>query len=67
MTAPWTATQVSKLNRLQADPRFHGYTCPGPVDEPGCTEQSKLRATEHGWVCACGLYRQLWAHDIEGG
>lgn len=61
--APWDVGMVDKLNRLQNDPRFHGYTCPGPVEEPGCTEQSKLRATAQGWVCPCGMYRQDWAHE----
>ncbi len=60
--APWTSGQVDALNALQADGRFHGYTCPGDRNCTGLTR--KLLATPDGWVCDCGGYDQGWAHAV---
>lgn len=58
----WTDEQVAALNRHQERGDVHPYTCPG--DHPHCEAQRTLKATPEGWVCACGEYRQTWAHGI---
>ncbi len=54
--APWTDEQVAALNRYQHNDRVHEFTCPNL-----CADRT-LIATREGWVCACGGYRQDWAH-----
>jgi len=61
-TTIWTDEQVANLNAYQKDRRFHPFTCPG--DNTHCQNQRDLIATREGWVCACGEYRQNWAHDF---
>jgi hypothetical protein len=58
ITAPFTASQVLRLNAFQESGRYHPYTCAWPHDQ----EQVRLTATLHGWVCPrrC-LYTQDWA------
>lgn len=63
--APWTDEQVAALNDWQRNRRFHPFTCPG--DHPECASRRELIATSDGWVCACGKYRQGWAHDVMTG
>ncbi len=58
----WTDEQVANLNAYQKAGRFHPFTCPGDHDR--CEKQRDLVATREGWVCACGEYRQGWAHDF---
>lgn len=51
---PWSPDQVSALNRFQAYPFVHPFTC---------SVHDELVATEHGWNCphpGCD-YRQYWA------
>jgi hypothetical protein len=60
--APWTDEQVAALNRWQSRGDVHPFTCPG--DGPGCGDHRELTATANGWVCACGRYRQDWAHEM---
>lgn len=60
--APWTEEQVEALKRYQADGRFHPFTCPG--EGLGCGDHRELIPTTGGWVCACGRYRQDWAHGF---
>lgn len=60
--APWTQQQVDALNAFQVDGRFHPFTCPGEF--PMCKLKRELTATTEGWTCACGQYRQDWAHDM---
>jgi hypothetical protein len=62
--APWSDEVVERLKAWQADDRFHPFTCPG--DKPGCKRHRELIPTNEGWVCACGEYRQDWAHDFMG-
>lgn len=67
VVAPWTPEQVAALTRHQYHGELHPYTCPG--ERPGasggmpdiCPDQILL-ATPEGWVCACGQYKQYWAH-----
>lgn len=61
-TAPWTTGQVAALNKWQRAGNVHPFTCPG--DLPGCEDHRDLIATPAGWVCACGQYRQDWAHGF---
>lgn len=60
--APFTTEQVERLNEYQRAGTFHPYTCPG--DMPTCIDRRELVATEAGWVCQCGAYRQDWAHEM---
>ena len=60
--APFTPEQVEALNRFQERGEMHPFTCPGDRGEK--CKVRELVATEAGWVCACGAYRQEWAHDF---
>lgn len=51
---------VDSLNAYQNACQFHPYTCPG--NKPDCNKHRNLIATVDGWVCACGEYKQDWAH-----
>lgn len=51
---------MANLEAWQACSSFHGYTCDGLLC--GLTLDRALRPTTDGWVCACGQYRQQWAH-----
>lgn len=61
-TPPWTDEQVAALNDFQKARQFHPFTCPG--DNPECKNHRELIATTDGWVCACGEYKQAWAHEF---
>ena len=61
--APWTDEQVEQLNRFQRDSEFHPYTCCGDGLEQFCERKQKvspgiLIATNEGWICPCGKYKQ---------
>ena len=58
--APWSQEEVDALNAYQKEGSFHPYTCPGNF--PDCKDHRELIATEDGWVCACGKYKQDWSH-----
>jgi len=60
--APFTDSQVEALNRFQARPNVHPFTCPG--DRSDCAARRELIATPEGWVCQCGRYTQDWAHGV---
>ena len=60
--APFSKEQVEALNRFQARPDFHEYTCGN--DERHSGRHALLVATRDGWVCSdpeCE-YTQNWAH-----
>jgi hypothetical protein len=64
--APFTNEQVEKLNKYQMSGVMHPFTCMGAK---GCkrSEQENeglLTATNDGWVCPCGKYRQDWAWEF---
>ncbi len=59
--------------------RMHPFTCCSPDHIEECQRKDKhypdgriskginegiLIATIDGWVCPCGKYKQLWAHDF---
>ncbi len=58
----WSDEQVESLNSFQNEGRFHPFTCPGEHD--CCENQRNLIATSDGWICACGDYKQSWAHEF---
>ena len=58
--APWDDETVARLKAWQEDARWHPYTCPG--NRPHCHFDRNLIPTREGWVCACGEYKQDWAH-----
>ena len=74
--APFTKKQVNSLNKFQKETRYHPFTCCSPEEIVECTRASKeidgeiikgttdglLVATEEGWVCPCGRYKQDWAY-----
>jgi hypothetical protein len=60
--APFTDEQVEALNRFQARPDAHPFTCGN--DARRHDRQVNLVATNEGWVCSdsgCS-YTQNWAH-----
>jgi len=64
--APFTKEQVKKLNEYQMSGCFHPFTCCG---HDGCVRDEDnnyglLIATEDGWVCPCGKWKQDWAHKF---
>jgi hypothetical protein len=59
----WTDEQVAMLNERQKRGDMHPYTCPGERKE--CESRRNLIATPQGWTCACGQYRQGWAHETK--
>lgn len=62
INAPFTPDQVTNLNRFQNRDDIHPFTCPGERLE--CERDRRLIATEDGWICPCGEYQQLWAHEM---
>lgn len=64
--APWTPEQVEALNRWQANPAKHPFTC-GPCRDAApfpLPEQFELVATEFGWVCRHCDYTQTTAFAV---
>lgn len=64
--APFTKEQVEALNNYQNHGMFHPFTC---CSHEGCErskreDQGLLIATEEGWVCPCGKWKQNWAHEF---
>ncbi len=61
--APWTAEEVSALNRWQKRGDRHPFTCGGDSNGQRCS--ATLVATPNGWVCPdrCG-YTQDWCHGF---
>lgn len=61
ITAPFTDNQVLALNHYQEHTWAHPFTCGGE----NCKESDRnLVATNEGWVCPCGKYKQDWAHKF---
>lgn len=63
ITAPFTKDQVDALNKWQQAGYVHPFTCCS-TNRSECPDEGQLIATEEGWVCPCGKYKQLWAHDF---
>ena len=69
ITAPFTDEQVDALNKYQQSGLFHPFTCCSPEKIKECTRASGeseglLIATNEGWICPCGKYKQDWAHSF---
>lgn len=67
--APFTDEQVKALNEYQTKGRFHPFTCCSPESVTEClrikgTAEGLLTATNDGWICPCGKYKQDWAHEF---
>lgn len=65
--SPFTDEQVENLNRYQECEWVHAFTCCSPTDIEDCKRKSgedygALIATNEGWICPCGKYKQDWAH-----
>lgn len=60
--APFSDEQVIKLNEFQKSKRFHPFTCGGC--DRNRDDQGILIATNDGWVCPCGKYKQDWADSF---
>jgi hypothetical protein len=68
---PFTDSQVEKLNQYQEKGFFHPFTCCSAGSEEKCERRNHkgeglLIATNEGWVCPCGEYKQDWAHTFMG-
>ena len=63
--APFTKEQVIKLNEYQHKGNFHPFTCGGEHCVRSEREDGGLLiATEEGWICPCGKYKQDWCHSF---
>ncbi len=61
----FTREQVIQLIADQANPMFHGYTCPNQDDGHHLDSgHTPLVPTIFGWVCPFCEYRQTWAMGI---
>lgn len=65
----WSKKTVDILNEHQQDGMYHPYTCNRGfpecevnVEPRDWSKDGVLIATETGWVCPCGKYRQDWYH-----
>ena len=61
----WSDEKVNQLNEGQKDTSRHPYTC----DRSSVSCQVRVNdgdgvliATNGGWVCPCGNYRQFWSY-----
>jgi hypothetical protein len=70
----WTREQVALLERRQAEPMAHPYTCGGERGDKAHTAQAEedgtdngvLIPTRRGWICPVCDYRQFWSHETGG-
>lgn len=65
----WTKEEVDKLNKYQFEGKMHPYTCDRRAPECEVKQTPRdyykdgiLIATEDGWICPCGKYKQNWYH-----
>lgn len=64
MKTNFTKEIVEQLNKRQQKEKYHPYTCDRSFFE--CeTKHNHLKdgvliATENGWICPCGKYKQNW-------
>jgi hypothetical protein len=65
----WSKEEVDRLNQSQKSRLVHPYTC--DRGHPDCEVNQRPRdyskdgiliATEQGWICPCGNYKQNWYH-----
>lgn len=65
----FTPEKVIELNQHQKNEIFHPYTCDRQAKEcevnitpRDYSKDGVLIATEYGWICPCGKYKQNWFH-----
>lgn len=59
MNTEFTKEIIEQLNKRQQEGKYHPYTCDRSFSE--CQVELNdgvLIATENGWVCPCGKYKQ---------
>lgn len=66
---PFSEEEVENLNNFQMNSNFHPFTCCSAGTKENCerrngTGDGTLIASEDGWICPCGEYKQDWAHDF---
>lgn len=68
---PFTNLEAEKLNEFQQSGVFHPFTCDRKAPEcevnvlpRNFAKDGVLIATNEGWVCPCGKYKQNWAHKF---
>ena len=69
INSPFSKDQVENLNHFQMSGIHHPFTCCSAGSEQNCerrngTGEGILKATEQGWICPCGEYKQNWAHSF---
>lgn len=67
MNTEFSKEIIEKLNKQQQDGKFHPYTCNRNfpecevvLDPSNYLKDGILIATEKGWICPCGKYKQNW-------
>lgn len=64
MKTNFTKEIVEQLNKRQQEGTFHPYTCDRSFLECETRfnhlKDGVLIATENGWICPCGKYKQNW-------
>ena len=65
----WTQEKIDELNSNQKSGKFHPLTCDRKsknceinVTPRNYHKDGILIATENGWICPCGSYKQNWHH-----
>lgn len=66
INAPFTDKQVTALNQFQTFGMMYDFTC---ANNNSCERSDDnnwgvLTATNDGWVCPCGKYKQKWAWEF---
>jgi hypothetical protein len=73
--APFSKEEVENLNKWQQSEHKHPFTCvwsrtkdknktKAECERMNGKGEGKLIATEEGWICPCGEYKQYWAHGF---
>jgi hypothetical protein len=69
ITSTFTPEKIKELNEHQQNNSYHPYTCDRNYEEcevytvpRDYSKDGVLIATEEGWICPCGKYKQNWYH-----
>ncbi len=69
ITLIFTPEKIKELNEYQQNGKYHPYTCDRNHEEcevnivpRDYSKDGVLIATEEGWICPCGKYKQDWSH-----
>lgn len=73
MKTTFTKEQVIVLNQQQKRKDIHPFTCDRKAKEcevyiepRDYSKDGVLIATEQGWICPCGRYKQNWMNSETG-